>query len=281
MLRVILEPEVFPVLVPFFVADTSRYQLPEGGTHSERGIAMAGKVCYDSYGADGRPIYDHIKTLIESKHGSVLEHANVSLFIGGISRACSHEIVRHRAGFAFSQRSTRYTAENDAAMVLEPFLANLFVTWGWKWNEVSEMWQPNLDLQSGDLKDRPEIEVVEQFIVNFAQSLNRYAVVVRDLEILLKDDFINPRDLRKAVRGKARNLLPHSLETRMVMTGNLRAWRHFIEQRSSRYAEPEIRRLSNYIFNVLHGLAPTVFEDYVPYTDDEGLVEYATSNRKA
>lgn len=76
---------------------------PEGevleGTASEQLIAHAGKGCYDAYGKDGRSISQHISSLISSGHGSVLEHANVSIFVAGISRGCSHEFVRHRAGF--------------------------------------------------------------------------------------------------------------------------------------------------------------------------------------
>src|SRR3954471_5521606 len=125
MMKILTDPEIALLSAPFF-NDHPKYTLPFGGTDSERLIAHAGKGCYDSYGHDGRPISDHIKGLIASLHGSVLEHANVSFFIAGISRGCSHEIVRHRAGFAYSQRSTRYTREDEASIVLDPFFAQLY-----------------------------------------------------------------------------------------------------------------------------------------------------------
>jgi thymidylate synthase ThyX len=58
-------------------------------------------------------------------------------------------------------------------------------------------------------------------------------------------------------------LLPHALETRMTMTGNLRAWRFFLEERSSPFAEPEIRRLSAHIMKAIFEYAPFVFQDMV------------------
>jgi hypothetical protein len=61
----------------------------------------------------------------DSGHHSVLEHVHVGVLIEGISRGCSHEIVRHRM-FNYSQRSTRYTAEDDAAIVLDPYFARIY-----------------------------------------------------------------------------------------------------------------------------------------------------------
>jgi thymidylate synthase ThyX len=85
-----------------------------------------GKVCYDSYGVDGNPVGEARANLVDSGHHSVLEHVHVGVFIEGISRGCSHEIVRHRM-FNYSQRSTRYTAEDDAAIVLDPYYAELYI----------------------------------------------------------------------------------------------------------------------------------------------------------
>jgi len=240
-MNILTEPKVHVLSVPHFF-DHPKYILPKGGTDSERLIAHAGKGCYDAYGTDGRGIDLHIFNLIASGHGSVLEHANVSLFIEGISRGCSHEIVRHRAGFAYSQRSTRYTAEGEASIVLEPFLTKL-------WNKMKEG-EANMD----------EAAIVNRVI---RQARDDFATYIDLVDWLYAEaNHLKGTDRRKWARGKARQSLPHSLETRLTMTGNLRAWRHFIEQRSGAGAEPEIRRLSNEVFTVLREIAPLVFDDY-------------------
>jgi thymidylate synthase (FAD) len=87
-------------------------------------------------------------------------------------------------------------------------------------------------------------------------------------------------DKRKWARGKARNILPHALETRITYTGNLRAWRWFIESRSDRHAEPEIRRLANVVLTTLRNEAPLYFEDFVNMGDYDGIPEWVPEFRK-
>lgn len=232
------------------------------GTPSEQLIAHAGKGCYDAYGEDGRDIDKHIKTLIDSGHGSVLKHANISLFISGISRGCSHEFVRHRAGFSYSQRSTRYVAEEECSVVLEPYMASLY----------------NSDSISQEAK-----MLLVCYLDSLQSSILSYKQAVIDLWVLGPEEtsrmILSPRDKRKWARGKARQLLPIALETRMTVTANLRAWRHFLVMRSSRFAEPEIRRLSNYIYKAIQPYAPTVFQDFVGEPID-GFPEYTTPQPK-
>lgn len=242
MSNFITKPSVWVLSYPMF-QEHPEYKLPEnGGTSSERLIAHAGKGCYDSYGTDGRAIEAHVRNLRETRHGSVFEHANISLFITGISRGCSHEIVRHRAGFAYSQRSTRYTREDNASFVLDPYYADL------------------LRLEGLGELDLDKAFLLNSFRDRCESSLGAYALHVDTLmELAPKEK--NGVERRKWARGKARQLLPHALETRMTMTGNLRAWRFFIEERSSPFAEPEIRRLAKAIFDTIYPFAPFVFED--------------------
>lgn len=257
-MKVICYPSVHLSSAPVFY-DHPKYVLPTGGTPSERLIAHAGKGCYDSYGPDGRSIDLHVGALLSTRHGSVLEHANVSLFIEGISRGCSHEIVRHRSGFAYSQRSTRYTAEGEASIVLDPYYTNLY-------NKVD--------------RDMDEAAIVNSFIMSCERDFIAYKNQVEWLmEVAPKEKTGVER--RKWARGKARQLLPHALETRLTMTGNLRAWRFFIEQRSERYSEMEIRRLASVIMPHLASVAPLVFKDMVDAAVTiDGYPEYISPLRK-
>jgi thymidylate synthase (FAD) len=86
--------------------------------------------------------------------------------------------------------------------------------------------------------------------------------------------------LRKWARGKARNILPHALETRGTWTMNFRAWRWFIEVRSGRHAEPEIRRLAEKVLSVLRPIAPTYFDDFHLTGIHDGIPEYAPTHSK-
>lgn len=241
MANFITQPNVWVLAVPQFF-EHPEYRLPEfGGSPSERLIAHAGKGCYDSYGVDGRSVDAHVTQLISTRHGSVLEHASVSLFLEGISRGCSHEIVRHRAGFSYSQRSTRYTREEGANFVLEPFYASL-----------AEREPASLDLD--------ESALLNSFKMSCERALSDYGNHVEWLMQFAPKEK-NGVERRKWARGKARQLLPHALETRMTMTGNLRSWRFFLEERSSPFAEPEIRRLAEAIMLTLEPIAPIVFRD--------------------
>jgi thymidylate synthase (FAD) len=184
---------------------------------------------------------------------------HVGVFIEGISRGCSHEIVRHRM-FNYSQRSTRYTAEDDAAIVLDPFFANIYVRSGME-NHVADEDPAFIEEQctaSGVTTE--QYNLVAQFLDNCSVAFDAYNDTVSSLDALVPSS-LAARDRRKWCRGKARQILPHALETRMVMTGNLRAWRHFFLMRTSRHAEAEIRRLAEQIYLTVQPIAPTVFED--------------------
>lgn len=253
-MKIITQPTVTLVSAPQFHPHQT-YVLPPHARNAENIIAMAGKVCYDSYGVDGRSVPDHIEALVASGHHSVIEHVHVGLFIEGISRGCSHEIVRHRM-FNYSQRSTRYANEDDAAIVLDPYYADIYHTSGMD-EHASEDRANDVKLPSS--VSVAEYNLVAEFIESAHQSLVAYQDQVERLTT------INPlgltgRNLRKWARGKARQLLPHALETRMVMTGNLRAWRHFLLMRSNRQAEQEIRALASAVWDVLSPIAPFAFD---------------------
>ena len=256
-MKIITEPTVTLVSVPQFIPHPV-YELPPHEVDQEKIVAMAGKVCYDSYGIDGNSVWKHVRNLVDSGHHSVLEHVHVGVFIEGISRGCSHEIVRHRM-FNYSQRSTRYTEEGDAAIVLDPYFASLYTE-----ADMASHLDGYLPAERTALKargvDLDALEMVYTFLSACEESLTSYSWMVQALEALNPEQLAG-KDLRKWCRGKARQLLPHALETRMVMTGNLRAWRHFFLMRTSRHAEAEIRRLAERIFQLISPIAPTVFDD--------------------
>src|SRR4030095_5332702 len=135
------------------------------------------------------------------------EHGTVSLYITGVSRSLTHELVRHRH-FSYSQLSQRYVPERNASVV-EP------------------------DAIAGD----PELDAL--FAEATAASFDAYTKRLEGLEKHFAD-VATPMSRRKQARQAARSVLPNAIETRIVVTGNYRAWRHFIAMRASESADVEI-----------------------------------------
>ncbi len=200
---------------------------------------IAGQVCYMSFGPGRTPniqakrYFDNIKS---SGHGSVLEHAHFSFLFYGISRSVTHELVRHRAGFGFSQLSQRYVSGKVLRFV-----------------------------------ERPEYCDDQQLHGQFVQRIERAATEYNALTNRLLEmqqagiDILSAEartDLRKKVQQSARSVLPNETEAPIVVTANVRAWRHFIEMRASSHAEIEIRELAVRVFLCLQKMEPILFDDY-------------------
>lgn len=250
-MKIITDCSVHLLSQPIFHAHPT-YQLPDDGNAAERLVATAGKVCYDTYGVDGNPVNRHVQNLVAQGHFSVIEHVHVGVFIEGISRGCSHELVRHRH-FNWSQRSTRYTEETGAAIVLEPYYADIYNR-GEEFHSCSD-----------------EALLIRGFLEQAEEAIAVYAEQVKLLDRLAPPE-MSARDKRKWCRGKARQLLPHALETRLVMTGNMLSWRQFFIKRTSRHAEPEMRRLAEKLFKTVTPTMASAFFDLKqnPY---EGYLE--------
>jgi thymidylate synthase (FAD) len=257
-MRIITEPTI-EVSARTQFSPSSTFIIPDDGDDAVKLGSFSAKVCYDSNGANGRPNVENQQAVLEHRHGSVLEHYHVSLYISGITRGLSLELNRHRS-FAISQRSTRYTAEEDAAVVLDPYFATLYAKYGHCVNSPLEddvLITPEFNLD--------EYNLLSSHLASLYSSIDDYQ---QNVEWLMKT---NPNNLsgftlRKWARGKARNLLPHSLETRGVWTNNLRGWRWFIESRSDAHAEPEIRRLADRVLHTLKSTTQLYFDDFTAHS---------------
>ncbi len=269
-MRIITDPKVTLVAKQQFLGHPD-YPIPDDGSDAVKIGAFAAKGCYDSFGETGRANEANQLAILEHQHGSVLEHVTFTLFIEGISRALSLESNRHRQ-LAVSQRSTRYTAEEDAAIVLEPYFAKLYKKY------EPYLLDPNLTEVDEEF-DINELNLLVSHISSMEAAFQSYD---RDVTWLMKMNPLNLQgfDLRKWARGKARNLLPHALETRITYTGNVRAWRWFIESRSDKHAEPEIRRLAEKVLEVLRVEAPIYFQDFEQSEVYDGLAVWKPQHRK-
>ena len=200
----------------------------------ERLAEFAGRLCYMSQkNPASRATREYLENIKKQGHGSVLEHANYSLLLEGVSRSLTHELVRHRAGFAYSQLSQRYVDESEANFVMPPAILGD--------ESLETAWQ-----QQVETAQKSYVALVEQL-------MTRYAWV---------SDKIHRR---KMAREAARGVLPNSTETKIVVTGNARAWRTMLELRSSEGAEFEIRRCAIAIIRILAHEAPGFFSDFEIY----------------
>lgn len=230
------------------------------GSDAQDLVETAGRVCYMSF-KNPRPggNREYIKHILEVGHGSVLEHANFSVLIYGISRSCSHEIVRHRAGMSYSQLSQRYVDESTADYICPEIIRNdpeLFPIWDAAVRQSHEAYTTLAEQLTEKLKD---------------PTTAASAMLPADA---------TKTDIRKAARQAARSVLPNATETKLVMTGNARSWRHFFEQRAASSAEPEIRQLAYPIWELLSEHSPNLFGDYTPTKLPDGTYELTTPYRK-
>ena len=199
---------------------------------SLHGMEFSGRACYQSFNKPNpltRKNADYIRHIIDSGHESVLEHATVNFYITGISRALSHELVRHRM-FNFSQQSQRFVNEEDARVVLPPAIAP-------------------------DSEEAGAIRRVAE------KALAEYREVVAELQPKLEAEGVHPFAARKQAREAARAVLPNCIETRIAVTGNHRALRNFLWRRLDPSADAEIRKVARLMFDHLYGLFPPVYED--------------------
>jgi thymidylate synthase (FAD) len=237
--RLYFEPRVTVLSRPSFTGpDHLGVQWLGESTDGERLAEFAGRLCYMSqHNPAKRETREYLENIKKQGHGSVLEHANYSLLLEGISRSLTHELVRHRAGFAYSQLSQRYVDESEACFVVPPAIAG---------DEALEgAW-------------RTQIEGAQAAYVSLVtQLMERYGWVADKIH------------RRKMAREAARGVLPNSTETKIVVTGNARAWRTMLELRSSEGAELEIRRLAVTVLRVLQAEAPGFFSDFEVYTADD------------
>ena len=118
---------------------------------SELTIADAARTCYDSKEKDLEASRKMVKALIKSGHEAMIEHAHATFRLKGVSRALTHELVRHRL-FSFGQRSQRYVKENEPSYVVpDPILGNPFLE-GEFYRAMDAAWKAYSDLLKDGVK---------------------------------------------------------------------------------------------------------------------------------
>jgi len=215
---------------------------PNGG---ELIVEFGGRACYRSWEPGLNPNVTKVRTdqreyfanILRSAHGSVLEHANYSFALRNVSRVFTHELVRHRAGSAFSQESLRYVRLADIGFRVPPALEPLR-------EQVISI-----------------VEQLEEFQVSAAAELQIDAEGV-------------PFHVKKEVTSALRRLAPIGLSTDIVWTANARTLRHVIEMRTAAGAEEELRLVFDQIARAMQVEAPGLFQDFARQDDGAWVPEH-------
>lgn len=221
--------------------EDTRSELSDGELLAEFG----GRMCYRSWEPGLNPNVTRIRTdqreyfanVLRSAHGSVLEHANYSFAIRGVSRVFTHELVRHRAGSAFSQESLRYVRLTDIGFRVPPAL-----------------------------------EPLRDQVISIVEQLEEFQLSAADqLEL---DSGEMPFHIKKEITSALRRLAPIGLSTDILWTANVRTLRHVIEMRTADGAEEELRLVFNLVAEIMKTEAPSLFQDLTRTEDGSWVPEW-------
>ena len=228
-------------MVDHFLPTGKAYWRKSGtATAAEHLVEFAGRVCYMAFGPAQSPktTTEYIHHLIRSGHDSVLEHATWSFAIFGVTRAFTHQLVRHRVGFSFSQLSQQYHDESEAKFVRPAGLDML-----------------------------PDAAALWDKAVMDSQKAYRQLLV-----LLAADKNILPqKEAVRALRSAARSVLPNATETAIVVTANARAVRHFLKERGGIVGDAEMRLVSAALLEVLRPEGPALFSDFTIEHPGDGM----------
>lgn len=197
---------------------------------ADRLAHFAGRSCYQSWhmpNPDTSTDMGYLDNIIKQGHFSVLEHSSATFYVEGVSRNMTHELIRHRH-LSYSELSQRYINMEEAYIMVPPAVEALK---GQDWSETVGMLGRTMQ-----------------------EATTRYKRIV---------EFFNKNDVKgKKAREAARALLPGGTETKIVVTGNHRAWRDMLHKRYSVHADAEIREFATLVLAELRKIAPGTYQDF-------------------
>lgn len=254
-------PRVFLIAKPSLEVEGMREYLREVGGESwlerrledadgtinagEALVEFGGRACYRSWEPGLNPNVTRVRTnqreyfdnILKSAHGSVLEHANYSFAFRNVSRVATHEIVRHRAGAAYSQESLRYVRLVDIGFRVPPAL-----------------------------------EPVRQQCIELVERLEEFQREAADALEVDADGV--PFSVKKEVTSALRRLAPIGLSTDLIVTMNARTLRHVVEMRTAPGAEEELRLIFGRVAEIMTYEAPGLFQDFAREDDGTWIPRY-------
>ena len=213
----------------------------------EKYIAAAAKLCYASAdvdtlleGLDEEKTVAFLDMLTSIGHESPVEHVSFTFAIEGISRACSHQLVRHRIA-SYSQQSQRYVGMEGFSYVTPPEIADL--------PEARELFEEEMKRDAEVYGRLADMLTEKHFKTFLAEGLDEKTARQR---------------ARKKANEDARFVLPNACETKIVVTMNARTLMHFFRLRCCSRAQWEIRAVAEEMLRLAAAAAPTLFKNAGP-----------------
>lgn len=204
---------------------------------------FAGRACYQSFHKPNpatKVNADYLANTIRQDHNSILEHASATFYVTGVSRALTHELIRHRH-LSYSELSQRFVNIEETEFVTPP--------------AIDTYWEADTGIEHEHVEGNEPVTVHEFFDGVNEGAREAYGIVVKALE---STGMLSRKQIREAARG----LMPNATETRIVVTGNMRAWRDVIKRRFSVHADREICEFSGKVLELLRVVAPSTFADF-------------------
>lgn len=199
-------------------------------------VATAGKLCYSK--SDIKSLADKqteesinkfVDMLSSLGHESPIEHISFTFGIEGVSRACTHQLVRHRLA-SYSQQSQRYVDLSETYKYITP----------------------------------PAIKEDEELLELYEKANDEIFGFYKELSNKLENKYIEEgmkeKDAKKRAIEDARYILPNACETKIIVTMNARELLHFFKERCCNRAQWEIREVANQMLDLCLEVAPTVFK---------------------
>ncbi len=257
-----VEPKVFlvgetKVLDDGLTAYLQHIGVPEWSSDapsdSEAIIELMGRLCYRSFKPGLNPNVtriresntDYLANIVETRHGSVVEHPSVSFIFADVSRVFTHELVRHRIGVAISQESLRFVRLDDLGL-----------------------WLPTV------IRENPE--ATEIFVHTFEQLEQ---LQLKLAEVFKLDEPGTSFHTKKTVTSAMRRIAPIGLATTIGWSVNLRELRWVLEMRTDKSAEEEIRLVFGKIGDIVTKRYPNLFADF-EVEEVDGLPCYKPKSSK-
>lgn len=221
----------------FLSTEKSGWTYSQEAKDAELLVEASGRFCYMSFGERQyrKDTFSYVRNLIEMGHESVLEHAVWTFVLQNVSRAFTHQLVRHRVGFSFSQLSQQYHEEGDARFV-----------------------PPREVLNNANL--------LKSWLENVSKSRYEYRRLLEGLKSRPNDFYSEDmarREVVRAERSAARSLLPNCTATKIVVTANARSIRNFISLRGSTLGDYEMAEVSVLLLRIMKEEAPMLFSDFL------------------
>lgn len=208
-------------------------------------VEVMARSCYKSFGPGLNPNVtrvrssnaSHLANLLDSGHGSTLEHAWVSFMLCDVSRTFTHELIRHRVGVAISQESLRYVRLEDFGLWIPSCYAKI---------------PKSIELFEA------AFAMMESFYNSLILDAAEYETGERSEEAFTRLPF----EKKKEYTSAARRIAPIGLSTNIGWSCNMRTLRHVIEMRTSPGAEEEIRLVFGKVAEMAVLKWPALFGDY-------------------